>query len=78
MNKKLVSLVAASLIVVLAGCASGMVGVYKGDIAANEAALHNLGPASEDTADEARRRKIHESKITEAKEKLAEVMKNNP
>jgi hypothetical protein len=65
-------------ILLLSGCAASYVGMYKGEIAANEGALYNMGPKAEDTNEEARKRKIFENNIAEAKRKLNEVVKNNP
>jgi hypothetical protein len=78
MNKIKLSIITIIAIVALSGCAAGQVGMYKGEIAANEGALFNLGPASEDNTEEARKRNIFENNIAEAKQKLNEVIKNNP
>jgi len=53
--------------ITLVGCAAGMVGVYKGEVGANESALYNLDPYSEDSPDEARKRKLFVHNIAEAK-----------
>lgn len=69
MNKLLLILA----ITLTAGCAAGMVGVHKGNIAAGEAGLYSLGPESEDTPDEAIKRVRFNAMIEEAKRGLQEI-----
>ncbi|MCF2950496.1 hypothetical protein L0668_20475 [Paraglaciecola aquimarina] len=73
MNRIKVTLLSVITIITLTGCSAGLANMYEGEISANQQALANLGPESEDTPDEARRRKIHEANIAEAKQKLGEV-----
>lgn len=70
-NSKLLAL--GMFAVILFGCAAGMVGVHKGNIAAGEAGLHSLGPENEDTPEEARKRIRFNEMIEEAKSKLHEI-----
>ena len=66
-------LISGLFVITLTGCAAGMVGVHKGNIAAGEAGLHSLGPESEDTPDEAVKRVRFNAMIEEAKIKLQEI-----
>ena len=58
--------------VAMTGCAAGMRGVHTGTIEANSTVIQKLGPISEDTDDEARRRELHWNNIENALSELAE------
>jgi hypothetical protein len=69
MNKLLLVLIT----IMITGCAAGMVGVHKGNVAAGEAGLYSLGPESEDTSEEARKRVHFNAMIEEAEIGLHEI-----
>jgi hypothetical protein len=61
---------------VLSGCAAGMAGVHRGNADVYTTLLVELGPKSEDTADEKRRRPIYMVKLIESIKALEKVSPN--
>lgn len=59
-------LVSFVLVSTLTGCAAGTAAVHNGDIDVYTNLLVELGPESEDTSDEARRRNIYLVKLNES------------
>jgi hypothetical protein len=63
-------LVSFLLVSTLAGCAAGTAAVHDGNIDVYTNLLVELGPESEDTSDEARRRSIYLVKLNESLKEL--------
>lgn len=59
-------LITALLAIYLSGCAAGMANVHRSNVDIYTNLLVELGPESEDTADEARRRGIYLEKLNES------------
>lgn len=66
-------LVTCCLVIVLTGCAAGMIGVHQGNIDVYTNLIVKLGPQDQDSASEAKDREMWVMKLKDSLDSLSEI-----